>query len=212
MGEPVHKHRSASGGYSMIELLVVVGMVGIVALITVPAVVQLMPQYRIRSAASETAAAVRMIRQQAIAQRTPWRIEFDLKNNRYRYWRLNNPGADLSVEANWTLMSRNPRWAAKTTDPEWIQIAAVQLAATANSFQDVVCPITPSEPKVDMIFLRDGSVSDQGQCTVSPPATPLVFSPEPEIKFAVDSNAVQFNRYYVSLTENGTVHVRATKE
>lgn len=212
MGERVRQKRRASRGYSLIELLVVVAMVGIVAVITVPALLQLMPQYRIRSAASETAAAIRMIRSQAIAQRTPWRIDFDLANNRYRYWRLTNPNAELSVAANWTAMRRNPRWVATTAAEEWVQVTAVQLDAAANSLQDVVCPVNPSNQEVDLIFLRNGAISPQGRCTVSPPSTPLTFSPEPELKFSVDSNMVRFNRYYVSIAQNGIVRVRAAKE
>ena len=118
MGERVRKMRRAERGYSLMELLVVVAIIGIVALVTVPALLQLMPQYRIRSAAGETAAAIRMIRSQAMAQRTPWRIQFDLTNTRYRYWRLADPNANMSVAANWTPMRRNPRWPQTGTAPE----------------------------------------------------------------------------------------------
>lgn len=213
MGESMRKRHWASRGLSLMEITVTVAIVGIVAMVTIPALMQLMPQYRIRSAASETAANIRMIRQQAMAQRTPWRIDFDLAQNRYRYWRLNRPGDDLSVAGNWTLMARNPRWVSTNADESWVQITAVQLQASSSSFQDVVCPTNPSSQEFDLIFLRNGSVSDQGKCTLAPPSTPLSFSPnEPEIKFSVDSNLVFYNRYYVSVTENGIVHVRATKE
>ncbi|MEO8378570.1 MAG: hypothetical protein ABI779_02785 [Acidobacteriota bacterium] len=203
------------------EIIVTVAIVGIVALVTIPALMQLMPQYRIRSAAGETAANIRMIRQQAMAQRIPWRINFDLTKNRYRYSRLIRSGADLSVAANWQPMRRNPRWPAVVgDDEEWVQVTAVQLSTSANSFKDVVCPTaTAPTVEVDLIFLRDGAVSNLGAC--SSPTTLLVFAPppptlpppnDPELKFAVDSTLVNFNRYFISTKQNGTVNVRGGKE
>lgn len=225
MGECVRKMRRSSRGYSLMELLVVVAIVGIVALITVPALLQLMPQYRIRSAAGETAAAIRMIRSQAVAQRTPWRIQFDLGKNRYRYWRLATPGANMSVAGSWTPMRRNPRWQQVGTAEEWVGLSAVQISspstAARQAFRDVVCPVNVSPAEIDLIFLRTGAVADQGVCSVSPPSPPIVFkddsdldaiTEDPYLKFAVDSNMVQYNRYFLTISRNGIVRVTPAKE
>ena len=197
----IQRHRAPGRG----------GLVGIVMLVTTPALLQLMPQYRIRSAASEGAAAIRMIRQRAIATRTPFRITFDPGKNRYRYSMLNTPGADLNVAANWISIDKDGKKRTRVGAPEpWIYVTAVQLAATSNSFKDVVCP-TEVEGYADVIFLRDGSVSDNAACGAADTDV-LTFSPAPSIVFSVDSNLVRFNHYYVALEENGTVNVRATKE
>lgn len=191
------------------EILVVVAIVGIVALVTVPALLQVMPQYRIRSAASETAAAIRLIRQRAVTTRSPWRITFDTSQNRYRYFSLNSPNADMAVAANWTAMSRDGRNRAVGDDEEWIQVTAVQLQSTTNSFKDVVCP---TNSQIDLIFLRDGSVSDKATCGAAATAV-LAFTPTPpSVLFSVDSNLIRFNRYYLSVAKNGSVSIRATKE
>jgi prepilin-type N-terminal cleavage/methylation domain-containing protein len=208
----VQRRGGASRGYSLMELLVVVAIISVVALITVPALMQLMPQYRIRSAASETAAAVRMIRQRAVTTRSPWRISFDLTRNRYRYYALKQPNLSLSVATNWTSISRdgvNPAPGSET----WVNIPSVQLKAPTGSFKDVVCP---ADGVLDLIFLRDGSVADKAACsggsvltftaaTTTAPATPALL-------FSVDNSYVRFNRYYLSLAENGTVTITPKKE
>lgn len=56
------------------ELIVVVGMIGAVTLVTIPALNQLMPQYRTRAAASEMAASLRMLRSQALGVRNDFRM------------------------------------------------------------------------------------------------------------------------------------------
>jgi Tfp pilus assembly protein FimT len=77
-------------GYSLAELMTVVGMVGIVSLIGIPALMQLMPQYRIKSAASEMAASIRMIRERAISTRTSWKMVVDPSNDRFTMWEMIN--------------------------------------------------------------------------------------------------------------------------
>ncbi|HEX6100270.1 MAG TPA: GspH/FimT family pseudopilin [Thermoanaerobaculia bacterium] len=194
-------------GYSLVELLVVVAMIGIVALVTLPALMQLMPQYRIRGAASEAAGAIRMVRQRAITTRTPWRISFDATNDRYRFWTLTSPYADMSVATNWRAIRRDGR----TPDPlgeDWFRSPPVDLNAATDTFNDVACP---ADGALDLIFLRDGSVAPNAPCT-GPSSDVLTFSPNPGVVFAVDSSVVRFNRYYVSVSQTGLVEVRAAKE
>lgn len=190
------------------ELLVVVAIIGVVALITVPALIQLMPQYRIRSAASETAAAIRMIRQRAVTTRSPWRISFDLGLNRYRYYTLKSPNLDMALEASWTSISRDGLNPAGSGDM-WVNVTAVQLGTTTNTFKDVTCP---TDGMLDLIFMRDGSVSNKAACGAAATAL-LTFTPDlPAVRFAVDSNYVRFNRYYVYVAQNGAVSITPKKE
>jgi prepilin-type N-terminal cleavage/methylation domain-containing protein len=194
-------------GYSLVELLVVVAMIGIVALVTLPALMQLMPQYRIRGAASEAAAAMRMLRQRAITTRTPWRISFDVTNNRYRFWTLTSPYADMSVATNWRAIRRDGR----TPDPtgeDWFMNPSIDLNAPTDTFNDVACP---ADGRLDLIFQRDGSIATNAPCS-GPSTDVLTFSPNPGVVFAVDSSVVRFNRYYLSVSQTGLVEVRAAKE
>lgn len=200
----------ADRGYSLVELLVVVSMIGIVLLVTVPALMQIMPQYRIRSAAAEASANISMVRQRAISTRTPWRIVMDLDQNRYHYYQLTSLDADMSVSTNWRAMKRD----ALTPDPlgeEWVRPPAVDLRTTTTPFHDVVCPLAASSA-VDIIFLRDGMVSDKEQCGGSSPAGLLDLTTPPSVVFAVDNSIVKYNRYYIAVSKYGKVTVTPAKE
>lgn len=192
-------------GYSLVELLVVVAILGVVMLVTLPALTQLMPQYRIRSAASEMSSAMRMIRQRAITTRTPWRISYDTNANRYRFWTLNSPYADMTVSTNWRAIRRDGR----TPDPaneDWFMGAAVDLQTAPTTFNDVVCPTGGG---IDLIFLRDGSVADNAPCAGG---SKLTFATAPGMVLAVDSTYVRYNRYTISVSRGGSVSVVPSKQ
>ena len=193
-------------GYSLIELLVIVAMIGVVMLVTLPALMQLMPQYRIRSAASEAAGTIRMIRQRAITTRTPWRISYDASLDRYRLWTLRSPYADLSVAANWRPIRRDGR-TFDGMNEDWFN-SAVDLRPESATFHDVTCP---ADGGIDLIFLRDGTVANSAPCGGASTDL-LTFSPDPGIVLAVDSNSVRFNRYSITVSEAGLVTVQASKE
>ncbi|HEX7705858.1 MAG TPA: prepilin-type N-terminal cleavage/methylation domain-containing protein [Thermoanaerobaculia bacterium] len=199
--------RERQRGYSLAELLTVVAMVGVVTLVTIPAFMQLMPQYRIRSVAAEASSAIRHVRQKALSTRVPWRITFDAANERYSYAMLTSSGADMAVAGNWIPMRSDGRQV--SASEAWITMTGVDLRTnTTNPFKDVVCPL---DSKVDLIFLRDGTVSTKARCTDAA-TNVLTFSPDPSIVFAVNSNLVRFNRYYLSVSQAGAVTITPAKE
>lgn len=205
----MNRRPTGSRGYSLSELLTIVAMLGVITLVTVPALMQIMPQYRIRGAASETAANIRQIRQRAMTTRTTHRISFDPVNERYSYSMLTAQTADPNLAASWDPLTSDARREAE--DTEWITVSSVDLRTnTTNAFNDVV---QPNDSKVDLIFLRDGSVSSEPHNGGSSPGDDLTFTPtKPSIVFAVDSSAVKYNRYYLYLSESGTVTITGTKE
>jgi len=199
------QQRRTERGVSLTELLTIVAIIGVIALITVPALVQLMPQYRIRSAASDASASLRMLRQKAISTRTPWRISFDDTNDRYAYSVLNAPNANRAVATNWRNVGRDFQILAPSRGVQWIRTSAVALnTATTNSFKDVDC-----DGNKDIIFLRDGSVADNQNCSAG---AFLTFGTRPSMVFTVDNTLVKFNRYYLSLDRNGKLTIQPTKE
>lgn len=193
-------------GYSLAEILVVVAIVGVILLVTVPALLQLMPQYRIRSAASEAAGMMRMIRQRAITTRTPWRISYDPGSNRYRFYELRASYLDPSVAANWQPMRRDGRTPDTRNEDYFLTSDIDLIAAPGGTFLDVTCP---TDGNLDLIFQRDGSVADTAACGS---ATKLDFATSPGVVFAVDSKYVRYNRYYLTVTQSGNVAVRPAKE
>lgn len=200
----------AGRGYSLVELLVVVSMVGIVLLVTVPALMQIMPQYRIRSAAAEASANIAMVRARAISTRTPWRIALDLDQNRYHYYQLTSLDADMSETTSWRAMKRDGITPDQLGE-EWIRPPSVDLRTTSTPFHDVVCPLAASN-SVDIIFLRDGTVSNKEQCGGSATTGLLDLTTPASVVFAVDSSVVRYNRYYITVSKYGKVTVTPAKE
>lgn len=194
-------------GFSLTELLTVIGMIGIVTLVTIPALMQVMPQYRIRGAASDAGAGLRMIRQKAVTTRTPWRVSFDAANNRYAYSRLTTPNAVRATAANWVQMGNDGRPLPAGSN-WWIPVNPVDLrTATTNSFKDVDC-----DGYVDIVFLRTGAIArdpNGGGCGAG---ANLAFATPPSVVFAVDTSLVKYNRYYLRLTENGVLSIVSAKE
>jgi len=201
----VRPRQSAERGFSLTELLTVVGMIGIIAVITVPAMLQLMPQYRIRSAASDAGAGLRMMRQRAITTRTPWRISWDATNDRYKYSRLLQPNLARSTAANWQNVYRDGR---PSNSEQWIRGSKIDVrTATSNQFKDVDC-----DTYNDIIFLRDGSVADDPNGGGCGAGANLAFTTLPSVVLAVDNSFVKFNRYYLQLEKNGKLTITPAKE
>ena len=117
-----------SRGYSLPELLTVVAIMGVVTLICLPAFMQLMPQYRIRNAASEMTATLRMLRQKAAGTRTNWRMTIDPTNDRYSLARANG-GAWIQIGAN----GRPTRGTPPGTNAEWMNLKPVDVDAASST-------------------------------------------------------------------------------
>lgn len=83
----------------MAELLTVVAIVGLVSAVSLPALMQLMPQYRIRGAAAEVSASLRMLRAKSVATRSNWRMTLDPTNEGYTL-ASNSSGAWVDVDPN----------------------------------------------------------------------------------------------------------------
>lgn len=208
----MNKRDVNSRGYTLTELLTVVAIVGLVALVSLPAILQLMPQYRIRGAATELASAMRAARQRAMSTRIPWKIEFSPSNDCYRYAMFSTtlPPTDdnMKVSSNWRFMNARGRSPGSGTNMD-ICTAAVDLRTnTSNPFKDVEGGSASTD--VDVIFLRNGEVADNPAAGTTTPR--LTFTTSPSVVFAVNNRLVRYNRYYIAVTQTGEVTVTATKE
>jgi len=197
-------------GFSLSELLVVVAILGLIALISVPALMQLMPQYRIRSAASELAAGMRFIRQKAMTTRVPWKVVLDPAGERYAYSRFTgNQVTDttLADNANWQYVGRD----ARTTpggESYWTRFSAVDLRTdTPNPFKDLNC-----DNYKEVIFLRDGTIATSPNGGGCGGGAALTFTTPPTVVVAVNNSFVKYNRYRLSFTANGALTIISAKE
>lgn len=193
-------------GFNLIELLVVISMIGIISIVMIPALAQLLPQYRIRSAATEMAGRIRAARQHALATRRAWRVTFDGSTDRYALSMLSAPDADMTVSTNWTRMGWNGR-PVNSAEAWWTGLSRVDLStATTRPFHDVDCA-----NGVDLIFLRNGSVSSDPACGST---TELTFPSGslPSVVLRTSSSLVRFNRYFIEVEESGVVRILPVKE
>jgi prepilin-type N-terminal cleavage/methylation domain-containing protein len=184
--------RKHQRGYSLPELLTVVAIVGLIALVSVPAIFQLLPQYRMRSVTGELAATLRMTRQNAQSTRRPWRVTFDTTGTRYSIGMLNSPTAAMNVAANWVPIGSNNRPVSAAN--AWRSLRG--MIVTAGGFVDVDTTNGP-----DVIFIRDGSLS---------PA--CYSSTTPAIRLHTANNLVRYNTYYMRLNPSGYLATNQTKE
>jgi len=203
-------YKRSERGLSLSELLVVVAILGLIALVSVPALLQMMPQYRIRSAASELASGMRFVRQKAMTTRVPWKVQFDDSGERYAYARFTGTevsNTTLAVTGNWEYVGRDGR-TTPTSDSYWTRFSAVDLRTnTSNSFKDLNC-----DGYKELIFLRDGTVATSPNGGGCGGGAALGFGTSPSVVMAVNNSFVKYNRYYLDVSSNGLLTIRSAKE
>src|SRR5436190_9681128 len=79
-------HRNPERGFSLVEVLIVVMIIGIMAMVGLPAIGRYFRNYQIRNAAREVAAEIQAARTQAIMKNVNWGVIFvTLSPPTYRY-------------------------------------------------------------------------------------------------------------------------------
>ncbi len=77
-------------GFTVVELITVVGIMMVVTAIATPSFYYWLPKYRLSAGARQIAADLQLARMKAIAQNTSYRLRF-IDNNTYQVWRDKNP-------------------------------------------------------------------------------------------------------------------------
>ena len=79
-------HRNDQRGFSLIELIIVVGIIAVMAAVGLPAIGRYFRNYQIRNAAREVAAEIQAARTKAIMKNVNWGVIFvTLSPTTYRY-------------------------------------------------------------------------------------------------------------------------------
>ena len=81
-------------GFTLVEIMIVIGMITILAAIAIPAFSSWVPDYRLRSAARDLYSNLQRAKMGAIKNNTQWRVYFDNSVSPGRYFLLSGDGDD----------------------------------------------------------------------------------------------------------------------
>jgi len=81
----------AASGFTMIEVLVTIIIIGILASLAIPGFSRWLPNYRLRGAARDLYSSLQLAKTGAIKERAQWAVAFDGGTNSYKIW---SGGAD----------------------------------------------------------------------------------------------------------------------
>jgi type IV fimbrial biogenesis protein FimT len=133
---------NASRGYSIVEILVVVAIIGIMSLVTVPAFMNYQRSASIRASMRSFASDIRNCRQRAISRNSEVRLELD-SSNIYRFYEKPNAGTWGALNG---FSGTGPGSNFKKLDNG--------VTFSANTFDDL-----DSNSKKDVVFRPDGTVN-----------------------------------------------------
>lgn len=74
---------SGEAGFSLIEMIVVVALVGLLAAVGLPSMQDWLDRYRVRTAAEQLASLIQLQRMRAVSQNTDFSIDFDANAGSY---------------------------------------------------------------------------------------------------------------------------------
>lgn len=92
------RRRHSEMGFSLIELLVVLALIGMSVIVGYPAMMEWLERYQVRAAASEIASSIQLQRMRAVSQNVEFSIQFDPDNNTYALYQGADPDTGLMLD------------------------------------------------------------------------------------------------------------------
>jgi prepilin-type N-terminal cleavage/methylation domain-containing protein len=173
-------------GYSLIEILVVMGIIGVISLVTIPNFIAMYRGMKVKSGVRQLANDIRAARQEAVARYRPTMVTFGTSaTERYSYWIY-----------LWNPATTPPEWQLRKTavlEPE-TALENRSVYFTGIGFADQSGPGSPPalDTRPDIIFEPTGAVRQ----------TPV----SPTLRIRTDAD-VGKNEYIVTVAPSGSVKV-----
>jgi len=135
------KRRGKEGGYSLVEALVVVGIIGVVSLVTIPNFISLYRAFRFKASLRQFTSDVRYARQQAVSKNCQSMLSFVPDTRDYRIYESTDKGA------TWTDSGFRG------------ELGEMGYFHDSSTFDDDEDP----EDSLDIIFLNNGTAVETGE-------------------------------------------------
>ncbi|KAB8331878.1 type II secretion system protein [Scytonema tolypothrichoides VB-61278] len=125
-----YKHNCSNNGFTLLELLVSIVVIGILAVITVPSWLAFVDIQRLNTAQNEVYLAIRQAQSQATKNKLTWQVSFRKQNNIVQ-WAVHlatkNP-----ADAIWNNLDPNVRLDAETTLQQSNGVGQIQFDERGN--------------------------------------------------------------------------------
>lgn len=108
-----HKQKYSNNGFTLLELLVSLFIIGILAAITVPSWLAFLDIQRLNTAQNEVYLAIRQAQSQAVKNKLTWQVSFREENNIVQ-WAVHSPTKN-PTNTIWNSLDSNVRLDAETT-------------------------------------------------------------------------------------------------